>query len=665
MTPQEAGGPPASSREPDGAAIAAPSAAFRRPTAGRLADGAYSGLTALAALVGVVAIAYLVVKMAGLTGDTWDQIGVGGFLSGRDWVPAADQFGAFAAIYGTVVTSAIAMLLAVPLSIGCAIGTAVLLPRWMRGPIATLIDLLAAIPSVVFGLWGFLVLVPAVKPVLEWIARNSHGIGALEGPVLGGSIILAALVLAVMILPIMTAVIREVIASVPDDQREAALALGATRWEMIRSAILPMARSGIVGAAALGLGRAVGETIAVMMIIGGQPNVFQSLLGSGQTLAGTIASEYNSAVNSLHTSALVAMGLVLFIIAFFVNMTARMLVSRSGGGGRLRGRLTAPIVAVGHVVSHAVATPLHRRRPQLPGSPFAPAAPVRALPHRSLNRRIRSGLGEFFIAVAVLIALVPLALVIGYCVVRGAHGLSWDFFTADGEPDFEGNGIKHALVGTGIMVGVAVVVAVPLGVLTALFIRDATAKGPWMRRLSSALGTYVDMLLGVPSIVAGLVIAVAVVLPMGKFSAFAGGLSLAFIMYPIVVRSADEMLRLVPHSQVEAALALGAPRWRTTWSVSLPAALPGILTGVMIAIARVAGETAPLLVTALGAQFFSSNLFAPIASLPAYIFTGTINSTVPVAQGHAWVAALVLVTFVLILNLVARGIARRVRPESR
>ncbi len=643
---------------------AAPPTGLTRSRAGRFADGAYLGLTVAAALIGVAAVAWLVLKMAGLTDATWDQIGVRDFLTGRDWVPAIGEFGALPAIYGTVVTSAIAMIIAVPLAVGVAIGTVVILPKWMRGPVAVLVDLLAAIPSVVFGLWGFLVLVPAVKPGLEWIAGHNLGIGALGGPVLGGSILLAGLVLAVMILPIMTAVIREVIAGVPDDQTEAALALGATRWEMVRSAVLPMARSGIVGAAALGLGRAVGETIAVMMIIGGQPNVFSSLLGSGQSLAGTIASEYNSAVSSLHTSALIAMGLVLFLIAFVVNVIARILVSRTAGEGRIRrvlGALLAPARRAARRVTGAV-----RPNGRAPGA----AAPSRqvardGLPRVSGVRRFRSALGEFSVHVAVVVALVPLVLVIGYCVVRGAGGLSWDFFTSDGEPDMEGNGIRHALTGTAIMVGVAVVVSVPLGVLTALFIRESASRGPWMRRASAFLGAFTDMLLGVPSIVAGLVIAIAVVLPMGAFSALAGGLALAFIMYPIVVRSSDEMLRLVPTSQVEGALALGAPRWRVTCSVVLPHALPGILTGVMIAVARVAGETAPLLVTALGAQFFSRSLFEPIASLPAYIFTGTINSTVPVAQAHAWAAALVLVCFVLVLNLVARTVVWRMRREAR
>ncbi len=659
-SPQAAGGTSGAPAGPVGD-VATPPTGLTRSRAGRLADGVYLGVTVFAALVGVAAVAWLVLKMAGLTSATWDQIGIRHFLTGREWVPATGQFGALPAIYGTIATSAIAMAIAVPLAVGVAIGTVVILPKWMRGPVTILVDLLAAIPSVVFGLWGFLVLVPAVKPVLEWVAAHNPGIGALDGPVLGGSILLAGLVLAVMILPIMTAVIREVIAGVPGDQAEAALALGATRWETVRSAVLPMARSGIVGAAALGLGRAVGETIAVMMIIGGQPNTFSSLLGSGQSLAGTIASEYNSAVSSLHTSALISMGLVLFLIAFIVNVVARVLVSRTTGQGPVRRVMGRSSAAVARVTRRVSAVVLPSRLTAVSATPDMRAG----LPRVSGTRRLRSALGEASVRIAVVVALVPLVLVIGYCIVRGAGGLSWDFFTSDGEPDMAGNGIRHALTGTAIMVAVAVVVSVPLGVLTALFMRESASRGPGMRRASAFLGAFTDMLLGVPSIVAGLVIAVAVVLPMGVFSALAGGLALAFIMYPIVVRSSDEMLRLVPAAQVEAALALGAPRWRVTWSVVLPHALPGILTGVMIAVARVAGETAPLLVTALGAQFFSRSLFEPIASLPAYIFTGTINSTVPVAQAHSWAAALVLVGFVLVLNLAARTVVWRMRRENR
>ena len=291
-------------------------------------------------------------------------------------------------------------------------------------------------------------------------------------------------------------------------------------------------------------------------------------------------------------------------------------------------------------------------------SPLKPRPARPALPDVGVGRRLRSSLAEMAIGVSLVIAIVPLVLVIGYAVAKGSGAISLDFFTSDGEPDVVGNGISHALVGTLIMMGIAMAVAVPLGLLTALFIRECLSQGPLLRRVAAWLGVFVDVLLGVPSIVAGLVIALTVVLAMGSFSALAGGLALAVVMFPIVVRSTDEILRLVPGPQVEAALALGAPRWRATWSVVLPVAAPGILTGIMIALARVSGETAPLILTASGAQFISWDVGAEMTALPLYIFNGTINSTVPIAQEHAWGAALVLVGLVLFLNLAARLIAR-------
>jgi phosphate transport system permease protein len=614
----------------------------------------------VAALIGVITIAYLVARTVAEARPAIDQIGFWDFLKGREWSPAAGKFGALPALYGTLVTSAIAMLIAVPLAVCVAIATTVLLPRRARGPIAALVDLLAAVPSVVYGLWGLVVVVPTVEPILEWIASHNHGIGAFGGPVLGGrSLLLAGIVLAVMILPIITAVVREVLSTVPMDQREAALALGATRWEMIRGSMLPWSRSGIVGASALGLGRAVGETIAVALILGGQPTLFKTLLGPGQTLAGTIAFEYNSADSKTHSSALVAMAVVLFVVALIVNLIARLLVTRSVGG-RSRGRRGRAGLAKLWSLVATLPTRL-RRRTVRPVDPLAAPPPRPGIPEIGAVRRLRSRLAEVMIGASLIVAIVPLLLVIGYAVAKGVGGLSWQFFTHDGEPDIAGNGIKHALVGTLIMMGIATIVAVPFGLLTALFIRECDSRGPGLRRVAAGLGVFVDVLLGVPSIVAGLVVAIVVVLAMGSFSALAGALSLAIIMFPIVVRSTDEILRLVPEAQVEAALALGAPRWRTTLSVVLPIAAPGILTGVMLALARISGETAPLILTASGAQFFSTDILHEMTALPLYIFSGAVNSTVPVAQQHAWAAALVLVALVLLLNLAARAIARLTR----
>ncbi|HJZ61886.1 MAG TPA: phosphate ABC transporter permease subunit PstC, partial [Miltoncostaeaceae bacterium] len=301
----------------------------QRSRSGRLADQVYVALTAIATVIGVVAIAYLIVKTVSQTGDTWDKVGFWNFLTGTSWIPSRDVFGALPSIYGTLVTASIAMVIAVPIAVGCALATTLLLPHRLRGPIASVIDLLAAIPSVVYGLFGLLVLVPFVKPGLQWVADHSGPIGFLHGPVLGGSLILASFVLAVMVLPIITAITREVLATVPVDQQEAAYALGATRWEMVKGAMLPWARSGIVGASALGLGRAVGETIAVAMVLGNSPKLWGSLLGSGQTMAGAIALEFNAAVSKLHQTSLVALAVYLFVVAFLINVLARLLVTRS------------------------------------------------------------------------------------------------------------------------------------------------------------------------------------------------------------------------------------------------------------------------------------------------------------------------------------------------
>ena len=216
------------------------------------------------------------------------------------------------------------------------------------------------------------------------------------------------------------------------------------------------------------------------------------------------------------------------------------------------------------------------------------------------------------------------------------------------------------------MMGLSTAFAAPLGVLTALFLLDTAGRGPVMRRVGTVVGFLVDVLLGIPSIVVGLMVYLGVVLWMGHFSALAGGIALAVIMYPIVVRSTDEIFRLVPTSQVEAARALGAPRWRTVWSVIVPAAAPGILTGVMLALARAAGETAPLLFTSNGWQFFSTDVMEPIAALPQLIFRNMIEVQTPESLQLAWGAALVLVAIIFALNILARLVASRSRRlESR
>jgi phosphate transport system permease protein len=249
------------------------------------------------------------------------------FLTGSTWDPVVGTFGAAPLIVGTLYSSLVAMLIAVPLALGVAIFLTEFAPRWMRTPVATLVELLAGVPSVIYGLWGIFVLIPVLRdwlwpllrPVLGWLPL-------FDGTFYGPSVLAGGVILAIMVLPYIAAVSREVLLAVPAAQREAALALGATRWEAVWTVILPYGRAGIVGAVILGLGRALGETMAVTMVIGNRHEISLSLVQPGYTMAAAIANEFAEAVTSLHLSALVYVGLVLFAITILVNALARWLI---------------------------------------------------------------------------------------------------------------------------------------------------------------------------------------------------------------------------------------------------------------------------------------------------------------------------------------------------
>lgn len=664
---------------PPGALVAQPPPVgrLRRPRGSVLADRVYAAIAALACLVAVSFVVYLIWTTVANTGEVWSTYGVWGFVSGTEWIPTpatgTPLYGALPFIYGTLATSIIALVIAVPASIGIALATVVFLPRRLRGPVGGFVNLLAAVPSVIFGLWGVTVLVPFLKPALEWLSSALGGLSLFgwspfAGPVTSGSYLVSGLVLAVMILPIITAITREVLLTVPRDQSEAAYALGATRWEMVRHSMLPWARSGIVGASALGLGRAVGETIAIVMLLGNTPGIFTSLVGPGATLSSIIALQTGEATG-LQLSALTALAVVLFVIAFLINAAARLLVRRAeaGEGGGVVRRLGAKVVGLVRAPRAAPPPPppVGAVPPPPPPRPSEPTAPVVIGGPGAVarSRLVRSRVAEGFVWLSLLFGLVPLALVLWEMLKRGLPAIVPSFFTSlpPLNPSSSDGGISNALVGTLILMAIALVVAAPLGVLTALFIRDVARPGTWSGRAGSAVGFVVDMLLGVPSVVVGLIVYLGIVVVQGHFSALAGGIALGIIMFPVVVRTADEVLRLVPSGQKEAAMALGAPKWRTTLSVVIPAAGPGILTGILLGLARASGETAPLLFTSLGNQFMSTSIVAPIAAIPQLIYNDTIITQTPESLQMAWGAALVLVAIILVLNLGAALLSRKSR----
>jgi phosphate ABC transporter permease protein PstC len=308
---------------------------LERSPAARLPDQILKwGLTALAAAI-LALIAYFFIRLIGQSKSTFSDTGLS-FVFGNDWDVSRNIYHGFPLVFGTLVTSAIALIIGVPVAVATAIFLNELCPRRLRGPLSVLVDLLAAVPSVVYGLWGVYVLIPKLMPIEKWFASTFSFIPFLGGgTVTGPNYFIGGLILAIMILPIVSAISREVIATVPQENKEAALALGATRWEMIRLAVLPYSRPGITGGAMLGLGRAIGETIAVVLVIGNAPTIGHHLFNQGYTLAAVIANEFGeAAATPPHRSALFAAGLVLFVLTLIVNIIARWFVARGERGQR-------------------------------------------------------------------------------------------------------------------------------------------------------------------------------------------------------------------------------------------------------------------------------------------------------------------------------------------
>ena len=307
---------------------------MRGDVAFRIATGAF-------ALLLVLLVAAIGVELIRQSWPSIQKFGLG-FWLGRTWDPVSGDFGALPFIWGTLYSSILALLIATPISLGIAIFIAELSPRVLRQPLVFITELLAAIPSVVYGLWGIFVLVPAVRALETAIPEPLRALPLLSGPPFGVGMLAAAVILAIMVIPFTSSVAREVLRTVPTTQREAAYALGATRFEAIRAALF-YARTGIVGAIMLGFGRALGETMAVTMVIGNSPQISASLYVPQYTMAAVIANEFAEAVNDLHRYSLIEIGLVLFILTLVVNALSRLLIWAMAHGSR---RATAAAVLI-------------------------------------------------------------------------------------------------------------------------------------------------------------------------------------------------------------------------------------------------------------------------------------------------------------------------------
>jgi phosphate transport system permease protein len=293
---------------------------------GHLADSIFSWSMLLCGLVVLGLVALIVFELIQSSSLSWHAFGWKFFFQ-SDWDPVNDKYGALPFIYGTVVSSILALILAVPLAVGVAVFITEMAPAWLRGPLAFTTELLAAIPSVIYGLWAIFVLVPILRVYVQpLLAKYLGWTGLFTGIPFGIGMLAAGVILAIMVVPIVSSITREVMTAVPQQQREAVLALGATRWEMIRTGVLRNARAGILGGVILGLGRALGETMAVTMVIGNRPEIAKSLFAPGYTMASVIANEFSEATGDLYLSALVEVGLALFLVTIVANILAQVLV---------------------------------------------------------------------------------------------------------------------------------------------------------------------------------------------------------------------------------------------------------------------------------------------------------------------------------------------------
>jgi phosphate transport system permease protein len=298
----------------------------------RFGDAMFRNLTRAAAIGVLLLLSGVIVSLVQGSIPAIQAFGFG-FLTSSRWNPVTENFGALPAIYGTILTSFIAMLIAVPVGLMIAFFLTELSPQWLRRPIGIAIELLAGIPSIIYGIWGLFIFAPFLQATLQPFLINTlgdvPGIGSLfAGPPYGIGMLTSGLILAIMVLPFVTAITRDVFEAVPGVLKEAAYGLGCTRWEVVRNVVMPYARVGIIGGIMLALGRALGETMAVTFVIGNAHRISASILAPGTTISATIANEFNEAVGDLYTSALIELGLILFVITFIVLAIARYLLMR-------------------------------------------------------------------------------------------------------------------------------------------------------------------------------------------------------------------------------------------------------------------------------------------------------------------------------------------------
>jgi len=611
----------------------------------------------ISGIIAVVVVFFIILYLFQDAYPAFKTAGLTEFLTGLKWNPVGEppSYGAFPLIIGTLLVTLGAMGFSIPLGIGSAIFISEIAPPKIRTSFKFAVELLSGIPSVVYGFFGLVVLTDWLRVTFDKPTGESW---------LAGSILLG-----IMALPIIVSVSEDAISSVPREYKEASLAVGATRWQTISKVIVPSALSGITAAIILGMGRAIGETMAVMMVTGNAailPEPITNVFSPIRTITGTLGIEMGEvAVGSNHYHALFVLAVILFVIVLIINSSAVIILMKLSEKFKPKGKPTFEIsrkikermrISFYGILFLAVTYIFYTLFGLIIAGLLVLGILIVRYGARKISVKLHQKIAFTSVTLSVVAVLFMLGVILYYIVAHGITNVSWEFITQSPRDLGREGGIFPAIVGTLYLVGGAILFAVPPGVGAAIYLSEYAKEGKVTRLIRAGI----DNLNGTPSIVFGLFGFAFLVLYLNfGISLLAGQLTLSFMILPTVIRTTEEAVKSVPQSLREASLAVGATKWQTIKKVVLPPAAPGVITGVILSIGRAAGETAPIMFTAavFTQRFLPHSPMEPVMALPYHLFV--LTTSVPGSQNNAYGTAFVLLVVVLLIYAMATVIRLR------
>ncbi|HKM13830.1 MAG TPA: phosphate ABC transporter permease PstA [Candidatus Methanomethylophilaceae archaeon] len=629
-----------------------------------------------AAVTAAAIIFFIIIYIAGLSIPAFQKIGIWDFVTGDRWSPSNGHYGALPLITGTILVTAGSIIFAVPLGVGAAIYISEVASEKSRNILKPVCEIFAGIPSVVYGFFGLLVLCPLLLDIFPEQLKYSTSW-------LAGSILLG-----IMALPTVISVSEDAIRAVPKSYRHSSLAMGATGWETTTKVVLPAASSGVIAASILGIGRAMGETMAVIMVTGNSaliPDPIFNIFSNVRTLTATVALEMPEVVyNSVHYSSLFAVALLLLVSVIIVNLFANAIGRRTRVKlgiikspkhsidikGKIRNRINDDTLKAFYRIKPLIRTILlsasifvlssmmislfiANSLALIAGGAITVVFIIGSWSMRFVRSSDKEAVAHGLLKVLMFIILMILVIIIGDVLVKGIPALSTEFIFGSPSDSGRAGGIWPAIVGTLELVAITSFIALPLGIGAGIYLSQYARDGKFTQMVRNA----VDALNGTPSIVFGLFGMSIFVIAFGwGTSVFVGSITLAFMILPVIIKTTEEAVSAVPKTFMQASMAMGSSKWQAIYKVILPAAIGGVITGIILSLGRAAGETAPIMFTAVLAFSSSASLnpFEPVMALPyhLYFLATEVTGSTTNQYGTAVVLLLIVLSMFLVASLI-------------